>query len=276
MIVWTDFPYGDHRTMCPACGKKPSVRDMGVTILDDSHGVAHCFKCGIVLNRHEDRELTPAERKTFALRMDSLRRQHIAEQLRRQLEAAEASARRWAGATPVGEHPYLSTKGVQAHGLRVEAGHTLLIPLRDAVGKLHSLQSIAPDGSKRFMPGGRVKACYHAIGRPTGRLVVCEGYATGATLHEDTGSAVAIAFNSGNLLPVAKALRAKFPCITLVVAADDDWKTQGNPGLTAATEAARAVGGLLAVPNFGDLPRGDKDTDFNDLHQLAGMVEVQS
>src|SRR5690606_20253507 len=131
-------------------------------------------------------------------------------------------------------------------------------------------------GTKRFMPGGRVKGCYHAIGKPSGRLVVCEGYATGATIHEDTGHAVAVAFNAGNLLPVVKALRGKFPCLTPVVAADDDWMTEGNPGLTAATAAAQAVGGLLAVPDFTGYPRGDKDTDFNDLHRLAGMVEVRA
>lgn len=275
MIVWTDYPTGDHRIMCPVCGKKPSVKDMGITVLDDAHGVAHCFKCSLVLNRREDRELTTAERKAFARRMDALRRQHDAEQRQRQAEAAAAAAIRWAGATPATEHPYLTAKSVRAHGARVEANHTLLIPMRDCEGRIHSLQSIAPDGTKRFMPSGRVKGCYCAIGKPSGRLVVCEGYATGATIHEDTGSAVAIAFNAGNLLPVAKALRGKFPCITLVIAADDDWKTDGNPGLTAATEAARAVGALLAVPKFTGLPRGDKDTDFNDLHRLAGMVEVQ-
>ena len=222
----------------------------------------------------DDRTMTAAERKALAQRMDAMRRQRDAEQRQRRADAASAAAIRWAAATPADEHPYLIAKGNRAHGIRVEAGHTLLIPMRDTEGRLHSLQSIAPDGAKRFMPGGRVKGCYHAIGQPSGRLVVCEGYATGATIHEDTGAAVAIAFNAGNLLPVAKALRGKFPCITLVVAADDDWKTEGNPGMAAATEAARAVGGLLAVPNFGELPRADKDTDFNDLHRLAGMVEV--
>ncbi|MEJ8846380.1 toprim domain-containing protein [Variovorax rhizosphaerae] len=247
---------------------------MGVTILDDSHGVAHCFKCHVVVNRREDRELTPAERKAFARRMDALRHQHDAEQRERQAQSAAASAIRWASAHAVDSHPYLTAKGVRAHGIRIEAGHTLLVPVRDAGGHLHSLQGIAPDGSKRFMPSGRTKGCYHAIGRPADRLVICEGYATGATIYEDAGQAVAVAFNSGNLLHVAKALRAKFPSITLVIAADDDWKTEGNPGMAAATEAARTVGGLLAVPDFKDLPRGDKDTDFNDLHRVARTAEV--
>lgn len=274
MIAWEAFTIGDHRVACPVCGRNPRDKTMGVTIGSEEHGVAHCFRCKHIETRHREADLPPAERAAFACRMDALRRAHAAEQHQRQVAAARASAARWAVAPPVTEHPYLSSKGVLAHGLRVEAGHTLLIPLRDHHGNLHSLQCIGPDGTKRFMPGGRVKGCYHAIGRPEGRLLLAEGYSTAATIHEDTGDAVAVAFNSGNLLPVAQALRSKFPSLTLVVAADDDWKTAGNPGLTAATIAARAVGALLAVPRFGDLPRASTDTDFNDLHRLAGMVEV--
>lgn len=75
---------------------------------------------------------------------------------------------------------------------------------------LHTLQFILPDGSKRFLSGGRISGCYYAMGRPAGVLLLCEGYATGATLHQATGHAVAVAFNCGNLPVVARALRAKF------------------------------------------------------------------
>ncbi|GHC96694.1 hypothetical protein GCM10007320_50880 [Pseudorhodoferax aquiterrae] len=273
MSVFHDLTIGDHRLMCPVCGKAPRDKTMGVTILDEQHGIAHCFRCGYVESRREQRELTPAERKAFAQRMEALRRNHDAEQRQRQAEAAASAAVRWVSAQPAHDHQYLRAKGIQAHGTRIE-GNALMVPLRDTSGQLHSLQFIAADGAKLFMPGGRTRGCYHAIGKPAGKLVIVEGFATGATVHEQTGHAVAVAFNAGNLLPVARALRSKFPCIDLVLAADDDWKTDGNPGLTAATEAAKAVGGLLAVPNFTGLPRGDKDTDFNDLHRLAGAVEV--
>jgi putative DNA primase/helicase len=233
-------------------------------------GYAQCWSA------KDDSAMTATERKALAQRIEAMRHKRDTELRQRQADAAAAAFVRWAAAVPPVSHPYLSAKGVNPYGVRIEANHTLLIPMRDADGRLHSLQAIAPDGTKRFMPGGKVKGCYHAIGRPTGKLAICEGYATGATIHEDTGHAVAVAFNAGNLLPVAKALRTKYPCITLVLCADDDWKTEGNPGLTAATEAARAVGGLLAVPKFDGLPRGDKDTDFNDLHRLAGMVGVSS
>lgn len=273
MIVWSDFPQGDHRVQCPVCNRRD--KSMGVTVLGPGHGVAHCFRCGYIETTRNDRELTPAERRAHARRMDALRRQHDADERERQTQASAVAALRWAAAKPVTEHPYLSAKGVLAHGLRIEAG-LLLIPLRDVLGTLKSLQTIDRRGSKRFLTNGQVKGCYHSIGKPSGRIVVCEGYATGATIHEDTGHATAVAFNSGNLLPVAKALRSKFPCIDLVIAADDDWQTAGNPGLAAATAAAKAVGGLLAKPDFTGLERGPKDSDFNDLRRLSQALEVHA
>ena len=186
--------------------------------------------------------------------------------------AALEAERRFNAALPCTQHPYLAVKGVLPHGVRLE-GDNLLIPMRDTAGTLHSLQTIAPDGDKRFQKDGKVTGCYHAIGRPAGVLIVCEGYATGASLYEATGQAVAVAFNAGNLEPVALALRAKYPELKIIVAADDDSHTAGNPGLSKATAAALAVGGLLAVPEF-PAGRSDKDTDFNDLHKLAGADAV--
>jgi putative DNA primase/helicase len=177
-------------------------------------------------------------------------------------DAAHAAGVRWQSAVPTIAHPYLSAKGVRAHGVRVEGGHTLLVPMRDAKGHLWGLQGIAPDGTKRFMPGQRVTGLYHAIGKPGCQITICEGYATGATVHETSSVLVAVAFNAGNLLAVARALRAKFPCLDMIVCADDDWRTEGNPGMTKTREAATAVGGKVAVPNFTGLDRGDKDTDF--------------
>ena len=140
---------------------------------------------------------------------------------------------------------------------------------------LHSLQFIGADGEKRFLTGGRVSGCYFLIGEPDGALCIAEGYATGASIHEATGTAVAVAFNAGNLLAVARALRTKFPDLRLIICADDDASTPGNPGLTKAREAAQAVSALLAVPNFG-ANRPEGATDFNDLHRHAGLEAVRT
>lgn len=218
--------------------------------------------------------MTQAEREAHRQRVKAMRQQREIDTAQRQQQAAQTAATRWQAASPATAHPYLTAKGVQAYGVKAE-GEALLIPMRDEMGALHSLQVIDPEGGKRFQPGGRVKGCYFAIGKPDGVLIVCEGFATGASIHEATGQAVAVAFNAGNLRAVAESLHSKYPALRLILAADDDWKTEGNPGVTKATEAAQAVGGWLAVPRFPP-ERSDKATDFNDLHQLAGAEAVRA
>lgn len=220
-----------------------------------------------------DNDLTEAERETNRQRIKAMQVQRETELMQRHQAAAADAARRWQGAAHCTRHAYTTAKGVQCCGVKVE-GDKLLIPMRDTAGTLHSLQTIAPDGSKLFMSGGRVKGCYHAIGKPDGVLIVCEGFATGASIHECTGDAVAVAFNAGNLEAVAVALRSKYPALKIIIAADDDHQTDGNPGMTKATAAALAVAGFLAVPIF-PAARPDKATDFNDLHQLAGPDAVK-
>jgi len=220
-----------------------------------------------------DNEMTQAELEAHRQRIKAMKAQREAEQAQRQQEARQTAAALWQAAAPAAAHDYLTRKGIKPHGARFD-GHRLLIPLRDTAGTLHSLQTIGPDGDKRFMPGGRVSGCYHSIGKPDGVLIVCEGYATGASIHEAAGRAVAVAFNAGNLEAVALALRAKYPALKIIIAADDDHQTPGNPGMTKATAAAQAVGGLLAVPDFGSY-RPDGATDFNDLHQIAGADAVR-
>ena len=223
-----------------------------------------------------DTAMTQAEREAHRQRIAAMKAQRDKEQVQRQQVAATDAAQRLTAATPCTQHAYLTTKDVQAHGVKVDTAGALIVPMRDTAGKLHSLQTITPDGDKRFLLGGRVKGCYHSIGTPAGLLIVCEGYATGASIHEATGHAVAVAFNAGNLGAVALALRAKYADLKITVAADDDHLTDGNPGKAKATAAAQAVGGMVAVPEFFGHDRQDTHTDFNDLHQLAGADAVKA
>ena len=82
---------------------------------------------------------------------------------------------------------------------------------------------------------------------------------------------MAVAFNTGNLKPVAEAIRKKYPRTELVLAADNDHATEGNPGITKGKEAAKAVGALLAAPDLS----GDEGTDFNDLAVIHGLEAVR-
>lgn len=220
-------------------------------------------------------DMSEAEQHAHRQRMWAMQEQRKAESQRVHAEASKAAQAEWTQAKPApADHPYLRLKCIKPHGLRVK-GDALLVPVRDTDGKTWSLQTIAPNGAKRFMPGGKVRSCYFSIGKPGDTLVVAEGFATGASIHEATGYAVAVAFNAGNLLDVAKALRAKYPELRLVVAADDDWRTEGNPGMTKAREAAEAVGGVVAMPVFSE-GRAEKATDFNDLHRQAGAEAVKA
>jgi putative DNA primase/helicase len=187
-------------------------------------------------------------------------------------------------ANSVTAHAYLDRKGVRAHGELRLRGDELTVPLRDTKGILQSLQFIAPDkrfgedGEKRdktFLRDGQIGGAFFTLcDRPDGPLVICEGYATGASIHEATGHAVVCVMSCGNLLPVSKALRAKWPGRDIIVAADDDALIPGNSGRTKATDAAKAIHARLAVPTFKDTAA--KQTDFNDLFQLQGANAVKT
>ena len=198
------------------------------------------------VNGWRDDGARPTPEELEARRRESAKRtaRQKAEEAREHAEAASKAAQIWEGAsTRADKHAYLIRKRVKAYGLRVHDG-SLVVPVRNG-DELRSLQYIAPDGIKKFFNGGSVSGCYFNIGDLNGAaaLCICEGFATGASIHEATGLPVAVAFNAGNLLPAAKAIRERLPELNLIVCADDDARTPGNPGLTKATAAADAVGG---------------------------------
>lgn len=203
-------------------------------------------------------------------------------------KAAADAALLWSEASEEGVAPYLQRKGVKAHGVRVSADGTLLVPMRDASGELRNVQRIAAKKpandapEKRFMPGGRKTGLFHLIGSIDGAetLLLGEGYATCATLHEASGLPVAVAFDAGNLVYVAKALAEMAPAAGLIVCGDDDRETEArtgtNPGrkkAEAAVKAARSRGARAAAIFPADLPEGG--TDFNDLAAAKGLEEVR-
>jgi len=149
------------------------------------------------------------------------------------------------------------------------------VPMIDESGEVQSLQMISGNGDKKFLAGGKMQGCYFPLGiiKPSTPVLIAEGYATAATLHEIIGLPVIVAYNAGNLLHVAKSIRAQYPNLSIIICADDDIKTEGNPGVTKATEAARAVNGNVIIPDFGD-DRPDGLTDFNDMAAHLGKDAV--
>lgn len=238
------------------------------------------------------------------------------EQAARRAESGRAAIRAqamWARLAPDGDSDYLRRKCIQAHGVRFSEAGTLVVPLLDAGGQIHGLQLIFPSGHPRrkklgrdkdFWPAGLAKQGHHfCIGSPVAVAVclLCEGYATGATLYEATGLPTVIAFDAGNLVHVADALRKRHRGLRVLVCADDDYlgkcracgvltPTFGsscthcgqphgltNSGMAGADACALAVSGAVVVPAFGAERPLDKKgpTDFNDLAVAEGLQAVR-
>jgi putative DNA primase/helicase len=284
-IIYRDVPADGHFHRTDTDGDAHGKCDGTIKLFPDGEG-------GIVCNWRGEQQvffvddgltLSESERHERDQRRGEAMRKAEAAKAGEQADAASKAAAIWKTAKPAPtNHPYLVRKGIKPHGAKVQADEWLLIPMRDAAGKLWNIERIAPekpaDGStdKKGLFHGKRTGCYCSIGTTKGAAALCiaEGFATGATIHEATGLPVACAMNAGNLLSVARALRAKLPDIRLILCADDDAATEGNPGLTKANEAARAVGGLPAVPDFGT-DRQPGHTDFNDMARHCGKDAVR-
>lgn len=190
-----------------------------------------------------------------------------AAQLEREQSYAQAAIKAneiWnEAAQPLPGHTYLKNKQVGAHRIK-QLGNELVIPVCNVMGDLQSLQFIRPDGSKRFLSGGKMSAGCHMIGFLTDGepITICEGYATGATLYETGSAFVVVAFSASNLIKVANALKEQLPGMDFVIAGDLD-----PVGKKAADEAAAAVSGISVFPYFGE-GAPSNFTDFNDLRKL--------
>lgn len=256
-------------------GDHPSSQN-GWYILFPDHpgaGAFGCWKRGVKEKwcARPEHELDPAEREAFQRRMKEAREQRERAESQMCEQAVQRARSIWDPAPPADPaHPYLRRKRVAPHGIRQHGGR-LLVPV-SADGVVYGLQFISSEGEKRFLPGTMKRGHYHRIEGPADTIVIAEGYATAASIHENTGHAAVVAFDCRNLRPVAEAIRAKFPEARIILAADNDGRMEDNPGLRHATEAAQAVGGLLAVPEFAD---GERGTDWNDVMILRGAAAVK-
>ena len=255
---------------------KPGTRNGAYVLHLNGHpaGFAECFRRGVRFTwSAKGTRLDPAARKAFAAQMaaERKRRQHE-ERERHEVAAKRAQAIIAAARDADPEHLYLKRKGVEPHGLKIDSAGRLVMPLCDHKGTIWSVQTIARDGTKLFLGGGRKRGLFHLLGEPGDDPVIGEGFATAASICEATGLPVVIAFDAGNLGPVAKSIRKWLPLARIVIAADDDYATDGNPGLTKARAAAELIGGTVAVPTF--LEDEERGTDFNDLASLRGPDSV--
>ena len=224
-------------------------------------------------------EISAEDRAAIAARHKQAQKEAEAARLREAEKAAARAQNAWRVYRQEGHCDYLDKKQVKAFGIRFDhkGAGTMAVPMMDVKGQLQGLQIIrgsnAPAGkpSKQYWPKGLSKTGhFHLIGMPVDVCLVAEGYATAASIHEATGLPIAVAFDAGNLRPVCEAIQKHYPNTKIIVCADDDYLTEGNPGVTKAQQTALTVGGVWVKPDFvvagRDIREGKKLTDFNDLY----------
>jgi len=203
--------------------------------------------------------LSPSE---YAQRKEALEALRTAQKAKQESAYAEASrfAQKWfeEAMEARSSHPYLLKKKVKAHGIK-QVDSKLLIPIYSVLGDMQSIQSIDAYGNKQFLKGGKVSGGCHFIGEiVNGKpIYIAEGYATAASVYEDTKCLTIVAFNAANLINVATDLRAQLTNAEIVIAGDAD-----PVGQKYAEKAAKAVNGVTLIPTFGSNP--DEYSDWND------------
>ena len=212
-----------------------------------------------------------------------------AEKRQARIDAASRAQSIWDNSKPAADdHPYLLRKNVNAIGLRLDTQDNLIIPMHyynveSKQTTLVNVQTIAADSEKLFLKGGLVSGAYFTIGSPAmfiaGVILICEGYATGATVFDAMSYSlpVIVAFNAHNLIPVAQSIRAQYPDHRVIICADDDGATaikmrdkdiadgkepkplvEYNAGIHKAQQAAISINGEIVTPSF-DILDIDKD-----------------
>jgi putative DNA primase/helicase len=290
----------------------------GKTYIVGVYGIWHGNddgKCKVTFSKQDDDALTDDDRAAIRAAHKEAERKLAEVRKGETKRAAQWAASVWGKCTPCDGHDYLSAKQIKPHGLRIlpdsigdmtltglddsnlyrlkSAAGALVVPMHDAKGVVQGLQFIYAKGhprrikierNKEFWPSGMAMGgTFGLIGSVCrdGILLIAEGYATAASLHEATGQSVAYAFSANNLVKAGKELAKAYPLLHLLFCADDDYLTAGNPGCTASANACGELERSAWVkPIFPtnaageDSREGEKLTDFNDLAVMTGTPLV--
>ena len=253
--------------------------------LDDRPaGYIHNLKTGEEIRWRASRspqEVSPAERAATRERIDAQREAREAARNHQEAIVSHLATAVWNAARLADSHPYLTAKGIEAHGLRQDGRGNLLVPMHDVDRRMWGVQRIDRDGKKRFMREGKKQGTHALLGelQPGAPVIIAKSIATAATIREATGIATVAAFDSGNLEHVARAFREQDPARPIIIAGDNDHhlpRRQSplpNVGQEKAAAAAQAVSGIVLTPTFELV---DKGTDWNDYAAEHGKANVRA
>jgi phage/plasmid primase-like uncharacterized protein len=222
------------------------------------------------------RQLTMVEELAVKKRMEDAKKEREAELNKKHEQAAVTVQAIWDNCQEADpRHPYLVRKGVKPHGIRMDSKGTLLLPLLNAEGTLATVQYITIDGEKKYHPGGQAGGSGWWLGNLDGaqKVYIAEGFATAATIFEETGRPVVIAYSAGNLMAMGKMVREMLPKAAITFVADNDNpnpKTGENTGIVKAQKAAEAIGAIVVYPPEVGMDAIDYRANGGNLNELLG------
>lgn len=193
-----------------------------------------------------------------------------AAEARRRAAAIEEARREWENAGPADpHHPYLVRKQVEPHTCRQTDDGKLLLPIFDGEGEIQSIQTIDDSGNKLFKANAPTALGRMMIGINMGRTILCEGFATGATVYDAIPDQVCVTFSCGNMEKVARALHESGA--NIVLAADNN-----ETALRKMLALGKELSCPVVVPEPVTLPDGSAGTDFNDMAAVVGIDAVSA
>jgi putative DNA primase/helicase len=210
--------------------------------------------------------MTPLERLQLNDKMIRAIEERALEAQRARSRATTKAKWIWFNSKTAINHPYLGLKKINPFFAR-QMGESLILPIVDFDGEIQSIQFIQPSGQKSLLAGGAKKGNFIPFLKPLkpARIMITEGFATGASVAQSHSNAfVLAAVDAGNIKEVAIKARKYFPKKEIVICADDDRLSVGNPGLRHGKLAAKAARGICISPTWpANAPL--TLTDFNDL-----------
>lgn len=282
---------------------------------ENGKGFGHIYSCRSAMGDYwfskSERSWSDSERLEWEELRARKKAEAEAERLALNERVAIEASREFRSMSQAIEHQYITRKGIPVPPKsKIDNDGNLVLPAIDNDSKIWTLQRISPDGEKKFLYGGRKEGTFFPFGLRKSvtpeSIFICEGVATGASIYEATNIPTICAWDAGNLFPVAKSIREKYPDSDIIIAADNDQWTIKNPrpkeladivaadvagdddrwvnwarygklhnkGLDSAGKAGVAANARVVYPDF-DARHPDKPTDFNDMHNLMGISAVK-
>lgn len=203
---------------------------------------------------------------------------------RQQADRASGIAQQIVAAAQLSTHPYLIGKGFRDErvmtvgadvvqrltgGNYAIAGNRAIVVAARRDEQVTTVQLIWEDGTKKFIFGGAVDGASHRIGTGVDTWL-CEGLATGLSLRAALHglrikATILCCFSAANVAAVARRSSGRGRTF---IAADNDKPMPQFDNLGTGEHYARQTGFPYGMPPT-------VRTDFNDMHQEAGIFAVQ-